>query len=400
MSKCNVFAKKSSAKYLSKMHSWSLSQMFQRKTRRKSVILDMHGRIKALLDLAHNIKNGDIKPSPLIDKMTLIDYLNITKIVLGKFSKTDNLKLEFNKLMYDSAIQYSEIVDADEIYDLDRAIWNRSDIYIRSVGHFSSFMSKDELWGRVKSLNSSISKSTHDLISCIHSYAETFYDVQENNNSIKNVDNPYIDAINDLNSDICLLSFLDHSKMIKKLSEINQSEIIRLNTALQTFLPKVSVDLETTKPSQFKIWKERFSAKDNQRNKKHASGIVNIVDKYLDICGELHVDKHYRYVHQTLPSKSSILPILENKIVDKFPSLHSYVDDKDDKTTHFRETYESFIALTTAIIDAVAVLAAFRTMLLSKELEALRHDATNSLLDVPDKADLEAFLSQIQPANL
>ena len=368
--------------------------MFQRKTKRRSVLLDMHGRIRALVDLAGNV--DEESPGNYLDKMTLIDYLNLSKIVMGKLSKTSLIQLEFDRLMFDTAVQDDDIMDADQLFDLERNIAQQTDHYIRAVGNFSSFMSAEELWQRIKALNPTIIKITRNLILCVHSYSQTFYDSANDDSSAHRSDNPYIDALNDLNPDICLLSVLDRRHLVQAMSKMDSSELSRVNYISQTLLPKVTVDDSVNQG----LW-QRMTTKLGSSKKESNSikAIVNIIGKYCDICEELHVDKHQRYVIQNLPPNPSILPLLERRIIEKYPDIKQYsIDERQIFQT--RRMINSLIALTIAIVDSVAVLAAFRTMLLSKELDALRNEATNSLLDVPDKADLENFLNQIQPHNM
>lgn len=369
--------------------------MFQRKARRRSVILDMHGRIESLVDFSQNVLVDSINIQSYIDKQTLIDYLNLTKIIISKLSKADLCRLEFDKISYDHIKSHSVYFDANEFYESDRNVWSRSDSYIRAVGNFSNYMSAEELTGRIKSLSPQILKATEQLILCIHSYAITFYDSSNNDHDASH-QNPYIDALTDFNPNICLLTFLDTDKIVRSLSEIGGTEISRMNGILTTFLPKVSVDQSSNSVTFFQKLSNKFSKKD----RSNAQSLIGIIEKYWLICQELHVDKHLRYVQSNLPPKTPILPLLQKRIIEKFPDLKIYVNDHDAEDNHIREIYDSFVTLTLSIIDGVAILAAFRTMLLSKELEVVKNDAINSLLDVPDKADLEAFLNQIQPNNL
>ena len=357
------------------------------------MLLDMHGRIRALVDLADNLQEDS--PGNYLDKMTLIDYLNLSKIVMGKSSKTNLIQLEFDRLVFDNAVQDDEVMDADQLFDLERNIAQQTDSFIRAVGNFSSFMSAEELWGRIKALDSGIVKATHHLILCIHSYSQTFYEsVTDFDSNNKAFQCPYIDALNDFNSDICLLSMLDQRHIVSAMSRLDSSELARINYTLQTLLPRVTVDSSINKG----FW-QKMTTKLAKKEGTNIRSIVGIIEKYCQICEELHVDKHLKYVLQNLPPHTALLQLLERRIIEKYPDIKQYVDE-EPQHLQTRKMIASLTAMTTAIVDSVAVLAAFRTLLLSKELDVLRNDATNSLLDVPDKTDLEAFLSQIQPHNM
>lgn len=353
----------------------------------------MHGRLRNLLDVTNNVGHG---PLDYIDKLTLIDYLNMTKIVMGMLSKADLIKLSFDRLMFDNAIQYTDAIDADQMYDLDRNIWSRSDEYTRSVGNFSSYLSADELWGRIRQLPPQVTKRTQVLILCVHSYAQIHYQTQSESDSSSAI-NPYIDSLMDLNPNLCLLPFLDGHHILQTISNVDSSQLNQVAWILKSLLPKVTLDKNSGSSSN-SLW-QKMSAKLSKSDKSRVKDISGIIDKYRDICKELHVDKHLRYVISRLPPQTPLLSLLEDKIINRYTNIKHYVDE-DDALSQDREIYDSIITLVIALIDAIAVLAAFRTMLLSKELESLRNEATNSLLDVPDKSDLEAFLSEIQPNNI
>ena len=371
--------------------------MFHRKARRNSVMIDLNGRVRSLLDLTQSLNEGESELGGYVDKITLLDYLHLSRLVMGKLCKIQSIKLEFEKILFDANIQSADSTEVDDIFDLDKSISLTQDSYTRCVGNFSQYISLDELWMRVKKLDGEVINSTNNLATCVHNYIQVFYDTRQNpeqRSSGAPNGNSYIDALTDINPDIVLLPMIDRDKVIKLVSTLPSSEIQRISVVMQSLMPKIRT--ESVEAKKTSVWRHVNTRLGNVKKENPLVSLTTQLDAYFDICEELHLDKHERYVSAHLPPNTTLLRVLDKQTIKKFPDMSSYVDE-NDKHLILRRGYDTIASVLTTIIDAIAVLAAFRTTLLSKELQSLRLDATSTLLDVPEKADLEAFLSQIQP---
>ena len=199
--------------------------MYQRRLRRKSVLIDVHLRIENLVQMVESLNSRE-KVYERVDKVTLIDYLNLTKILMQKEQKVSHLDIAITKV----AIGTDLHKDANLIFNRDRQYTEFQDAYMRTAGIFSAFLSCDELWSRIVSLPDQVRHTTNKLIACVHAYAQNVHSYEKS----AGMENTYIDALNDFDANIGLLQFVDdeHLESALEASSIDADGLRTISMAM------------------------------------------------------------------------------------------------------------------------------------------------------------------------
>ena len=350
--------------------------MYQNKVRRASVMMDLETRVHHLSYLSKCL--DDVNKSQA-EKGCLIEFLQLTKLIVSKNAKIQKIRTEFDRI----SKQHNPKRNVAGL-TIDRNLMLQQDEYVRIVGHFSTFMSCEELIARIEKLPRSLIEETQRLIVCLSSYVQLFHGNGQNMTM-----HEYIDHLIQIDSNIPLLQYVDCSKMRSMLKTFSLHDLQKLRMLITTVLPRVG----SVKKANL-VTKTVISMYQHFRRLKGVliDNIVDCFEKYQEICKELHTDRDSRYVLSNLPPNTMMLQLLTPDIIERFSTLGSYVQELD-KQEKWKAICEAYCTLCMTIIPSVAVLASFRSMLYSRELTQFNPEW--SLLDIPDKAALNKFIAKL-----
>ncbi len=333
--------------------------MYQRRLRRKSVLIDVHLRIENLVQMVESL-NAREKVYERVDKVTLIDYLNLTKILMQKEQKVSHLDIAITKV----AIGTDLHKDANLIFNRDRQYTEFQDAYMRTAGIFSAFLSCDELWSRIVSLPDQVRHTTNKLIACVHAYAQNVHSYEKS----AGMENTYIDALNDFDANIGLLQFVDdeHLESALEASSIDADGLRTISMAMTSIFTALE---NGPKKSNFShLFQDKKSVQIQQ--------ILTCIKKLKKPSSELQCERHVKSILANVPFTVTISR-LTNEDIQRRLNL-----SKDSK-----EAPELLLNLMVTILNSLAVISAFRTVLFSKELQAMRGDWSFS--DITGFEDIE-----------
>ena len=333
--------------------------MYQRRLRRKSVLIDVHSRIENLVHMVDSLTSRE-RVYERIDKVTLIDYLNLTKILMQKEQKVSHLDIAISKV----AIGTDLHKDASIIFNIDRQYTEFQDAYIRMAGIFSAFLSCDELWSRIVSLPDQIRLTTNKLISCVHAYAQNVHSYGKSSIT----ETTYVDALNDFDANIGLLQFVDeeHLERVLESSPIDADGMRMISMALTSIFSALDVGPK----------KSNFSNLFQDKKNVQIQHILTCIKKLKKPSSELQCERHAKSILANVPFTVNISSLTSDDIQNRLNL------GKDTK-----EASEILLNLVVTILNGLAVVSAFRTVLFSKELQAMRGDWSFS--DITGFEDIE-----------
>lgn len=333
--------------------------MYQRRLRRKSVLIDVHLRIENLVQMVESLNSRE-KVYERVDKVTLIDYLNLTKILMQKEQKVSHLDIAITKV----AIGTDLHKDANLIFNRDRQYTEFQDAYMRTAGIFSAFLSCDELWSRVVSLPDQIRHTTNKLIACVHAYAQNVHSYERS----AGMENTYVDALNDFDANIGLLQFVDdeHLESALEASSIDADGMRTISMAMTSIFTALENGPK----------KSNFSHLFQDKKNVQIQQILTCIKKLKKPSSELQCERHVKSILANVPFTVTISRLTNNDIQRRLNL------SKDSK-----EAPELLLNLMLTILNGLAVISAFRTVLFSKELQAMRGDWSFS--DITGFEDIE-----------
>lgn len=356
--------------------SYDSTRMYQNKVRRASVILDLETRVHRLHCMSESIHELD---KEAVDKNSLIEFLQLTKLLQSKKAKVQKIRSEFDKMLrqHDSKLRRASVTGSS----LDRGLMLQQDDYIRIVGYFSLHMSPEELIARVQKLPQEMLQETQRLVNCLVLYVRIFH----GNGQQHKIDD-FIDNLNEFDPNITLLQFMDIPKMKPLLRNFSLHDLQKLALLIRAVLPHVKTPKESYMASMFSRVSNLYTKKKLVLIEQIVQGFAN----YQEICDELHTDRNTKHVLANLPTNTPLLQLLRTDVKEKFPTLDEYVQEVDSRAK-WKVVAEAYCTLCTTIIHSVSVLAAFRSLLYSRELTEYKPEW--SLLDIPDKAALNKFIA-------
>ena len=283
---------------------------FNRKVRRHSVLVDLTDRVEILADFADAVR--DKKPvSPTeYSKNTILEYLNITKILMSSQTRSEALKSEADRL----------VTDSFAVYDDGQRMAFAQDNYVRAVGHFTPFLSTEELCARVRKLSPEITKQASALLRVCCSYVKLFYGPTAGMFNVTDADQ-YIDRLNEFDPNLAILQFVSLSKVSKQLNAFTDTDLRRLVASVEVNLPRVS---HNAQPRKQTVWQRlRLITKQPKQSTTTLpkQRVASVLQKYLGIALELHTDKHKKYVLDNLPPQTPLVFVLDDKLAHKFPNI-------------------------------------------------------------------------------
>ena len=333
--------------------------MYQRRLRRKSVLIDVHSRIENLVQLVDYLPSQE-RNYERIDKVTLIDYLNLTKILMQKEQKVSHLDIAISKVAVGADLHK----DVSSIFNIDRQYTEFQDAYIRTAGIFSAFLSCDELWNRIVSLPDQVRHTTNRLIACVHAYAQNVHSYDKSSGT----ENAYVDALNDFDANIGLLQFVDDELLERALdtSSIDADGMRTISMALTSIFS--ALDNGPKKSNFSNLFQDKKNVQIQQ--------ILNCIKKLKKPSSELQCERHVKSILANVPYTVNISCLTGNDIQRRLNL------SKDSK-----EAPEILLNLVVTILNSLAIVSAFRTVLFSKELQAMRGDWSFS--DITGFEDIE-----------
>ena len=333
--------------------------MYQRRLRRKSVLVDVHSRIENLVQMLNSLTSQE-RVYERIDKVTLIDYLNLTKILMQKEQKVSHLDIAISKV----AVEMDLHKDASIIFNTDRQYTDSQDAYIRTAGIFSAFLSCEELWSRIVSLPDHIRHSTNVLIACLQAYAQNVHSFDKSSGT----GNAYVDALNDFDANIGLLQFLDEERLERALetSNIDADGMRTISVALTSLFTALENGQK----------KSNFSHLFQDKKSVQIQQILTCIKRLKKPSSELQCERHVKSILANVPYTVNISTLTTDDIQKRLNLGKSS-----------REAPEILLNLVVTILNSLAVVSAFRTVLFSKELQAMRGDWSFS--DITGFEDIE-----------
>lgn len=333
--------------------------MYQRRLRRKSVLNDVHARIQNLVQMLGLLaSNQDVFER--LDKVTLIDYLNLTKILMQKEQKVSHFHIAISKVAVDLDLHK----DASIINNIDRQYTESHDTYIRIAGVFSAFLSCDELWRRIIALPEQIRRATNLLIMCLHAFAQNVHA----NDKSAGTENAYVDALNEFDVNIAFLQFVD-DEMIEKLLESSSIDADGMRT-IALALTSIFSALETGAK------KSNFSSLFQDKKSVQIQQILTCIKKLRKPYSELRCERHSKTILSSVPLSVNIVCLAREDIQKRLSVSKAH-----------KECPDILFELILTVLNSLAVLSAFRTVLFSTELQAMRGDWSFS--DVTGFEDIE-----------
>lgn len=333
--------------------------MYQRRLRRKSVLNDVHMRIENLVQIVSFLSsNEDVFER--LDKVTLIDYLNLTKILMQKEQKVSHFHIAICKVAVDLDLHK----DASTINNIDRQYTESHDTYLRTAGVFSAFLSCDELWRRINALPENVRKSTNLLIMCLQAFAQNVHSCDR----LVSTENAYINALNEFDANIGLLQFVD-DEIVGGTLETSSIDAEGMKTIALALTSIFSAFESGPKKSHFSnLFQDKKSVQIQQ--------ILNCIKKLRKPYQELRCERHAKAILASVPLSVNISCLAKEDIQKRLNATRLY-----------KEAPDIIFELVLTILNSLAVISAFRTVLFSTELQAMRGDWSFS--DVTGFEDIE-----------
>ena len=364
----------------------------EKRVRRPSVMMDLNTRVKMLAELSSSLDNPN-DGLVMYTKHTLVDFLQMTRLIVSKNGKVGVIRTELEKVISVRAASNQGGASGMDIFSGDMNVITEQDQYMRIVGSFSVLMASEELMHRIKSLPDKIRMETQILVRCVCEFVKEFFMAPGvSRNGRTKAESEYVRCVEDFDPDVLLLIFVDNSKLLSELQAFTSSDITKLLTILDSNLPKISSEAVASKQSKLSTFKRLIGSSEKQSSNK-ASDVSTLLQRHLSMVQELRLDRFTEIVMQHLPPSTQLQRLLKPKVASVFANLGVYVQEAD-RLERLRATMDSISRLSTTLIKAETIVAAFRTLLFSKELQLLKPDWT--LLDMPEKAIDPDSLS---PAN-
>ena len=332
------------------------------KVRRMSVLEDLDSRIDALRAAADQVETREL--DRLTSKATIVEFLNVSRVAINMHSKIESMRVRFGKLAASRQANLSMLkIEKLCLYKMD---------YVRTVGVFSNALSADDLVTRALKMPPQIASDTVTLVKTAAAYTNAFYKPKPT----KEPAQQYTQMLVDFDPNITLLHHLDYARLRTSLMQLSAEDVAQIMLTMRLCLPMVK------KSSVQSIWKKAFKSNDKVKL------VLILVRNYIALITEIHGNRSAN----TFPSSTALYPILNDAARKELSDPAQYIQEAN-RSERAKATMQMMLALCSALVRSLAILAAFRTILYATELQHEKLDWC--LLDMPDRKQLDKYISSL-----